>query len=387
MEKILTLTCSALILASFLWAEPTKQDLDALQSKAKEKEEELKKIKEEENKINRELSNLEKKRLAAQQLMNKLEHDMSLVEQRKITTANKKEALERSLPVWEDSLQKEAEYYIVSNLDSSKYFDSDDLKGAILMDRALHHKSAFVVELKKENKIAVDQIGVFEARNKKLQEENEKIEEQRSMITKDFQKRRVDLNTTKKKYDSAKAELDEINKSAKEMMSLLTAAEEKRKKEAIKQAKAKGESQAPKTAPQIDISKNSLPAPVSGTVISKFGKEYNKDLNTWIFRDGIKLSAKKGETVYSVAEGSVIYAGSFRSYGNVVIINHGHGFFTIYGYLNRIDVENGDTVGARTPIGIVGMDNQQGSMGTGRTALYFEVRQGTTAVDPELWLK
>ena len=82
----------------------------------------------------------------------------------------------------------------------------------------------------------------------------------------------------------------------------------------------------------------------------------------------------------------MIYAGPFRSYGNVVIMDHGKGFFTIYGFLREISVSVGDKVEQLGQVGKVGKDTQSSS-GTGKNALYFEIRQGTTAVDPLDWLK
>ncbi|MCL2887853.1 MAG: peptidoglycan DD-metalloendopeptidase family protein [Elusimicrobia bacterium] len=383
MEKILTLF-TVLFFASLCMAEPSKSELDALQDKAKAKEEEVKKYKDEENKISKQLSAIEQKQVAAEQTINKIEFDMSLVEQNKITAANKKEALERSLPVWEDSLEKEASAFLVNKMSDTQYYDSGSLLMNILLNRALEHKSLFAAGLQKENQAAAEKIEGFEQKNRDLQEATSKAEEQRAIITKDFQRVKVDLNAAKKKHEAAQQELDEINKSAEEMKNILSAAETKRKKAAEKEAKGTGGTQ---SMAEINVRARSLPHPVSGEIISRFGKEYNPDLNISIFRDGIKMAARPGEAVYSVDEGTVIYSGNFRSYGNVVIIDHGKGFFTIYGYLSRIDVQKGDSVGRRTPIGIVGVDNLQGSIGSGRTALYFEIRKGTTAVDPELWLE
>ncbi|WP_424246066.1 septal ring factor EnvC (AmiA/AmiB activator) [Elusimicrobium posterum] len=394
MEKILkslTLCFIMLLGAGAVYADPSQSELAALQDKAKAKEEELKRIKEEEKKISKEMSALERKQHQTQQLINKIEHDITLVEQNRITTANKKDALERTLPVWQDNLEGEVELVILNTLQNNSYFESDALLEDILLDRALTHKSSFAVELKKENKVAQDKIEVFEERNKKLQEQTNKIEVQRSVLTKDFQKMKVSLTDAQARIRAAEKERDELNRSAREVMNLLAAAENKRKKEEEKQAAAavaKGQAQDKATATaEIDAGVKSLPRPVSGEVLTKFGKEYNKDLNTWIFRDGIKIAAKKDETVYSISEGTIIYSGEFRSYGNVVIIDHGKGFFSIYGFLKEINVANGASVGARTPIGVAGTDTQKGSMGTGRIALYFEIRKGTTAVDPEIYIK
>jgi len=83
----------------------------------------------------------------------------------------------------------------------------------------------------------------------------------------------------------------------------------------------------------------------------------------------------------------VIYAGPFRSYGNVVILDHGGGFFTIYGFLSDIKAEGGQQLNAGQVLGATGRDTQGSAMGSGADALYFEVRVGTTAQDPMQWLE
>jgi len=178
-------------------------------------------------------------------------------------------------------------------------------------------------------------------------------------------------------------EINELKKSAKELNNLLASFERKRKEEAKKQAAQGSGKQA--ATPTIPVPRHSLVWPAEGKVISAFGKEFRNDLNTWIFRDGIKIAVKKAAPVGAVAEGSVIFAGPFRSYGNVVILDHGKGFFTIYGFLKEISVKVGDKVNEHGQVGLAGEDTQSSS-GTGQNAVYFEIRQGTTAVDPQDWL-
>ena len=207
-------------------------------------------------------------------------------------------------------------------------------------------------------------------------------------------KKQKDLNLTKKKAAQIREEINELNKSARALDDLLAKFERQRKEAAAKQQakdnaaakKAGTKAKQQSSIAKIDVPRNSLPWPVRGQVISKFGKEYRQDLNTWIFRDGIKIAAKAGENVKSVAAGDVIYAGPFRSYGNVVIVDHGKGFFSIYGFLSRIDAIVGEKLQTGSVIGTAGLDTQQSS-GTGRYAVYFETRQGTTAVDPLNWLQ
>jgi len=66
-------------------------------------------------------------------------------------------------------------------------------------------------------------------------------------------------------------------------------------------------------------------------------------------------------------------------------LDHGKGFFTIYGFLQEFSVKVGDKVPAGGQVGLAGQDTQASS-GTGQNAVYFEIRQGTTAVDPQDWL-
>ena len=151
--------------------------------------------------------------------------------------------------------------------------------------------------------------------------------------------------------------------------------------------KKQGVQSKPAPAKSLNIAQKSLLWPLNGQVISKFGKEYNNQLKTWIFREGIKISSLAGTPVKAVADGKVIFAGPFRSYGQVVIVDHGQGFFTIYGFLKDIKATMGQTIKANHIIGTCGYDTQGHAMGQGKSALYFEIRSGTQALDPLVYLK
>ncbi|WP_428897737.1 Septal ring factor EnvC [Parelusimicrobium proximum] len=389
MAKVLAAFITFIFLALAQTYAQEGQTLEDLRERAKQKEEELKKYKEQERKLSLELSRLEKKSSETNARKSKIDYDIAKIEQSLMSTESKKEALEKSLPVWQYNTEYEIKEYYLRQALNSKYIAGNELEEDIALDYMIPAKADFVARIKKENNLTKEQIINYEKRNRELLNQSSKIAEESSLLTKNFVSKKTDLEGAQKMYEEAKRELDELNASAEQMKKLLEEAEARRKKEEEKEAKKQGSPRQGEAVKQavIDEKKNSLPWPVDGKVISAFGKEYRQDLKTYIFRDGVKISAKKGETVFSVAEGTVIYAGSFRSYGNVVILDHGKGFFTIYGFLSDITVERGDNVGQRTPIGIVGMDTQQGSMGTGRIALYFEVRRGTHTEDPVQWLK
>ena len=372
-------------MTSSAWADEAadrKQELAKLKSQAEQKEAELKKYREQEKQISKEITALQNKKAEAQRLKNKVEMDLSLIEQNLLSIEDKRTALERSMPMWQGVAWHEAaQYYLVPSCPMCSH--AQTLETDLFIDQMLSQKAAFAVTLQNENREAKDRFDTFTARNKTLQAQNTQLQKEQAVISQSFQKKQQALDVTKRKADAVRKEINELNKSAAELNTLLASFERKRTAASSHQSTG-GKNKA--AGPKINVPPHSLPWPAQGKVISQFGKEYRADLNTWIFRDGIKIAAAYGAPVRASADGSVIYAGPFRSYGNVVIIDHGKGFFTIYGFLREITVAVGDKVDQLGQVGMVGKDTQSSS-GTGQSAVYFEIRQGTTAVDPLEWLK
>lgn len=389
MAKILSVLLALLVFASPLYCDEAarrKQELEKLKNAAAAKERELQKYRKQAQQISQEISALESQKARAEQRKNKVESDITYVEQNLLSIEDKRAALERSMPMWQGVVQAElVQYYFMPVCAACP--GGYSLEQDIFVDRMVTHKAAFAAELKKENKEAKERLHSFEERNKKLMAQSSQIKQEQAVISQSFNKKKKDLDVTRRKADAVRKEINELNKSAAELNNLLASFERKRKAaDAKKAAASKTPVKKSSTGPRIDAPRHSLPWPVAGTVISKFGKEYRADLNTWIFRDGIKISAQAGEPVRTAAEGSVIYAGPFRSYGNVVIVDHNKGFFTIYGFLKEISASVGDKLPVQGVIGTAGQDTQSSS-GTGKSAVYFEIRQGTTAVNPQEWLK
>jgi septal ring factor EnvC (AmiA/AmiB activator) len=124
-----------------------------------------------------------------------------------------------------------------------------------------------------------------------------------------------------------------------------------------------------------------LAPPVEAPVVARFGKVQD-EFGTEIFRKGIEFGARAGDPVLGVADGVVRFAGWFRGYGKIVIVDHGDAYFTVCGHLEEIAVSVGDAVirGAR-----IGTAGATGSLAGPR--LYFEIRRGSEALDPKDWLR
>ncbi|MDX8409452.1 MAG: M23 family metallopeptidase [Mariprofundales bacterium] len=116
--------------------------------------------------------------------------------------------------------------------------------------------------------------------------------------------------------------------------------------------------------------------PTKGIVTSKFGRRGSR------MHDGIDIGAKTGTAVTAAAAGEVVYADhKLSGYGNLIIIRHSRDLFTAYAHNKRNLVRRGDRIHRQQKIAEVGQ--------TGRATgphLHFEVRRGTTPVDPLLYL-
>src|SRR6185503_9316660 len=117
--------------------------------------------------------------------------------------------------------------------------------------------------------------------------------------------------------------------------------------------------------------------PVSGRVISDFGATANGGKN-----DGINLAASKDAPIHASASGTVTYAGDdLKNYGNLLLVKHSGGYTTAYAHADRLIVARGAFVTRGQVIGYVGQTGDVSS-----PQLHFEIRSGTTPVDPRSYL-
>ncbi len=124
-----------------------------------------------------------------------------------------------------------------------------------------------------------------------------------------------------------------------------------------------------------------LPPPVEARIVRSFGLEVDDEFGTETFHKGIDFGVRRGTTVRSVAGGTVRFAGRFRGYGNLVILDHGDDYFTVSAHLEEVAVAVGENLAAGDVLGTAG---ESGSLRG--PVLYFEVRRGAEALDPGGWL-
>jgi len=129
--------------------------------------------------------------------------------------------------------------------------------------------------------------------------------------------------------------------------------------------------------------KGKLPWPVGANrILASFGLQRHPQFNTVTMNNGIEISpAKDNLEIHSVHAGKVVFADYFQGYGNLLIIDHGMTYYSLYGHCAKFLVQKGDIVKAAQPVAEAG---DTGSL-VG-VSLYFEIRYKTKPLDPLQWL-
>lgn len=206
--------------------------------------------------------------------------------------------------------------------------------------------------------------------NERLRRDEERIRLNEATLLEHKKEKEALLVSIRKERSAHERMIKELNEASKRLLNLLRDLE---KKEREKEDKYAGKG--------FSSLKGRLPWPVNGRVAIPYGSQVDPRFNTPVFRNGIYIETAD-ETVKAVSGGKVVFSDWFKGYGNLVIINHGEGYHTLYGNLSETFLKAGDIIKERDVIGKVG---ESGLLNG--PSLYFEVRYKGKALNPLQWLK
>ena len=117
--------------------------------------------------------------------------------------------------------------------------------------------------------------------------------------------------------------------------------------------------------------------PVRGKVITSYGAKTNGKAN-----DGINVAVPEGTPVKAAEDGVVAYSGNeLKGYGNLILVRHSNGYVTAYAHASELLVKRGDTIKRGQ---VIAKSGQSGEVGSPQ--LHFEIRKGSSPVDPQQFL-
>jgi len=132
------------------------------------------------------------------------------------------------------------------------------------------------------------------------------------------------------------------------------------------------------SAKAFEALKGRLKLPVRGELMNRFGAQREEAGSTW---KGLFIRAVTGETVHAVADGRVVYADWLRGFGNLLILDHGKGYMSLYAYNDGLLRQVGERVRGGDAVAQVGA-----SGGSAESGLYFELRRDGKPFDPLRWV-
>jgi septal ring factor EnvC (AmiA/AmiB activator) len=213
-------------------------------------------------------------------------------------------------------------------------------------------------------------------------------ENERKILTKQKSEKALVLKKLSKQIASQRGQIKKLKRDEKRLSQLVKklARIAKQKQQKKKKQKKKSSSIVAKNQQTPDNRyagkkfsslKGKLKLPVRGEVMNRFGRKRKDGGLTW---KGLFIRAKEGTSVKSVASGRVVFAEWMRGFGNLIIIDHGSGYMSLYGNNQTILKNVGENVKGGDSIAAVG--NTGGNQSNG---LYYELRKKSIPFDPMKW--
>lgn len=315
--------------------------------------------------MNRRLSELETDLKKQQRRVRQTEAEIATVEKEAALTRGELEKKKRWLKVRLKAMQRHGQSGDILFLLTA----SDDMAG-------LMRRWKYLEKISIRERQTIDEYGDS---LKKLNEKEKRLQSLRAEIKRGEEKIRVteaSLSEKKKERETLLASVRkeksgherlyrELQDSAKRLLEVIRKLEEKETYEGKGFAALKG----------------SLTWPVNGRVAIPYGSQKDAKFNTPVFRNGIYIKTEDA-SVKAIYSGKVVFADWFKGYGNLVIINHGEGYHTLYGNLSETFLKVGDIIKGKDAVGRVG---DSGLLNA--PSLYFEVRYKGKPLDPLQWLR
>lgn len=391
--RLLLLTLCLLLIGAAVHAD-VRDELKGIKSQIKEKQQLLKKTKKVESKVSSDLVNIEKNLKEKETNLLHLGSELKTVESGITTTSKQMQQTVTELEYKKAEITRRvSSLYKAGEMGNVRmFFSSGSIPQAIENQRYMQS----VIENDKklfsdyQNRLLQlealkESLEMDAARKEKLSErikaKKQEIESEKSKKTAILTQVRQD----KKEYQSS---LKELQANATRLQSMVERLEARSRKGYTQKNDTKklvpgGDRYQPPVADKgFGAQRGRLSLPASGSIASRFGKHKHPEFNSFTFNNGITIAAPMNADIKAVFEGEVIFAEKFKGYGNMLIIDHGGGFFTLYAHAARIDRKVGASVRKNEVVAHVGdTDSTDGAK------LYFEIRYQGKPIDPGPWLQ
>lgn len=269
------------------------------------------------------------------------------------------------------------------------------LRGAMLL-------GTLVPELRTEAEalaLRLDQLGEIEAaitsRRQEVAGEIARLESQRVELGRLVSQKKALVSQSSGELEAERKRTKSLAEKAKSLKQLLASLEEERKRKVAEEAQRQAEEaealrrqEELKRVPRMAFAeaRGKLPFPAQGQIVRRYGEPDGLGGET----QGLMIATRAGAQVTTPADGKVEFAGPFRSYGQVVILNPGGGYRLLLAGMDKVTADVGEFLRAGEPVGEMGSGPASVTLfgevvQDGRSVLYIEFRNSTEAIDSGPW--
>lgn len=392
-EEVLKIKMLSILLKSFIFfifsvncffidthsfAESAHDEYKKIQKEIDLHKKKLEKVKKKEYSVLSEIENMNKQ-------LRELEMELNKTKQKMKSTEENIKKVEYEISISRNNIEKHREwlkrklraiYKYGNNSDVITLIISDNEKSNISRDiKYLEYISIYEKKMLNNYKNSLDALNKKEKQLRILKEDLIKEKEKSTLEEKKLEEgkkeKEILLASIKKEEVTYKKMIKELKEASDRLLEIIKESERAKKEEKFILPDGKN----------ILTYKGKLPWPVDGKIILPYGTQKDPQFNTTLFRSGTYIQASPGSYAKAVFSGEVVFAEWFKGYGQLVILNHGGGYHTLYGSLSEIFTKVGDHVKSQQVIGKVGNSGIVDSSG-----VYFEVRYKGKPLDPMQWL-
>lgn len=416
-KRILLIWVMALVLIAFSTgaAPVSKQDLEYVQKQVRQENTKQKQLQQESEKVGRELSQISKTMVTKARQIQNIEDKTSGLEKELLQLQEDLKVAEADFSVEDKNLIQTL--YALQNL-ALKPTESlfvqplspvEIIRSAILLRETVPYLSEEATKIRRKleditnkKKNIEQQMAKIASSKLSLEKEHAKMRDLMAKKSAMQKKLQTQSQETKQKIkqlaEQAKDVKELLDKLERERLAREKAERLRREKEARERAEleayrkqqginepepAPQESSAPaqpsksfmkETGKSFAKARGRLPMPARGPIVVAYGEETSKGVTS----KGVSIKTRSQAQVISPYDGSVIFAGPFRGYGKLIIIEHGDGYMSLLAGMDNIDCEVGQMLLAGEPVGQMPKSND--------THLYIELRKDNKPLDPMAWI-
>lgn len=233
----------------------------------------------------------------------------------------------------------------------------------------------------------------IEKQIREISKQKKLLEAEHARMTRLVHRKTLLRSSVEIESEKAKKNMEKLASKAQDLRDLLSQLEKQRKEQEAREAERRRQEERRKLeekqshdlikseqpsitniATGFAKAKGNLPLPARGTIVTRYGEQKLKGVSS----KGLTIATRNGAQVISPFDGTVAFAGAFRGYGNMIIVEHGDGYLSVMAGLGSVNVEPGQLLLAGEPIGLMPEDNAE---------LYVEIRKNNQPINPAAWFK